>query len=426
MKYQSKKPALFPLAAATIMLLLLISTFSGGMLNLAKADSIIATIMSPAIEPSDMVFDPANGKLYELDISAFLSPNHITIIDGSTNKVSGDIPNIPHPNGIAFDSANRNLYVTDFGRVFVISGQTNKVIGTIPISGAHSGIAFDSANGNLYVANSGSNTVSVISGTTNTIVGSPIPVGNNPLAVAFDLANGNLYVANERSVTVSIISGQTNQVIQTLLLDPELGFPQAIAYDSINHNVYVGAANPGTVFVISTSPVLPPTISYAVVQTSILDATLHTNGVIQTDGSGGAFGYGIVTSAGFSAVIVATTHEGVRDSITQGTGAGPIWHNHFVRLAVIPTGPCGSSPQVTAITFQQPGQVFISDTNAVLLGIPSSFRGTDALTGQPLTLTPGHNVQNVVSFVLAPIFSGSTLRAVCVEHIIPAQHILKS
>jgi hypothetical protein len=41
-------------------------------------------------------------------------------------------------------------------------------------------------------------------------------------------------------------------------------------------------------------------------------------------------------------------------------------------------------------------------------------------------LTPGHNVQNVVSFILAPIFSGGTLKAVCVEHITPAQHILKS
>jgi hypothetical protein len=168
------------------------------------------------------------------------------------------------------------------------------------------------------------------------------------------------------------------------------------------------------------------TISIATVQTRLLDATLHTNGVIPTDGSGGAFGYGIITSAGLSAVIVATTHQGVRDSVTQGTGTGPIWHNHFVRLAVIPTGPCGSNPQVTAITFQQPGQVFISNTNAILLGIPSSFTGTDALTGKPLTLTPGHNVQNVVSFVLQPIIQGGALRAVCVEHITPAQHILKT
>jgi hypothetical protein len=168
------------------------------------------------------------------------------------------------------------------------------------------------------------------------------------------------------------------------------------------------------------------TISWAVINSALLDATLHTNGIIPTSGSGGAFGYGIVTTAGLSAVIVATTHEGVKDSTTQGTDSGPIWHNHFVSLAVIAGGPCGSNPQVTAITLQQPGQVFISNTNAILIGIPPSFTGTDALTGKPLTLSPGHNVQNVVSFVLQPIFQGSTLRAVCVDDITPAQHVLKS
>jgi hypothetical protein len=168
------------------------------------------------------------------------------------------------------------------------------------------------------------------------------------------------------------------------------------------------------------------TINTALVQTSVLNAILRTNGVIPTDGSGGAFGYGIITSAGLTAVIVATTHQGVRDSVTQGSSAGPIWHNHFVRLAVITSGPCASNPQVTAITFQQPGRLLVSGNHADLQGIPSSFTGTDALTGNPLTLTPGHNVQNVVSFVLAPIFSGGSLKAVCVEHITPAQHIIKN
>lgn len=168
------------------------------------------------------------------------------------------------------------------------------------------------------------------------------------------------------------------------------------------------------------------TIRFAVINSALLDATLNTNGIIPTHGSGGAFGYGLITTAGLNAVIVATTHEGVKDSTTQGTDAGPIWHNHFVRLAVIPSGPCGSNPQVTAITLQEPGQLFISNTNAILVRIPSSFTGTDALTGKPLTLTPGHNVQNVVSFVLQPIFQGSTLKAVCVDDIMPAQHILKS
>ena len=61
------------------------------------------------------------------------------------------------------------------------------------------GIAFDSANGNLYVTNFSDNTVSVISGQTNTVIGNPIPVGSRVhIGIAFDSDNGNLYVANER------------------------------------------------------------------------------------------------------------------------------------------------------------------------------------------------------------------------------------
>lgn len=78
-------------------------------------------------------------------------------------------------------------------------------------------IAFDSSNGNLYVTNQGDNTVSVISGRTNTIIGNPIPVGSAPLGIAFDSNNNNLYVVNsgENPGTISIISGKNNTVIGT-------------------------------------------------------------------------------------------------------------------------------------------------------------------------------------------------------------------
>jgi hypothetical protein len=159
-----------------------------------------------------------------------------------------------------------------------------------------------------------------------------------------------------------------------------------------------------------------------------LDAVLYTGGHIPKDGSGGAFGYGILTSAGDNAVIVATTHKGVKDSVAQGSDAGPIWHTHFVRLGVDPTSPCNSGtssnvPEVQAITFQEPGRVIVTGNTAIFNLIPSSFTGTDSFTGKLLRLTPGHNVQNVVSFVLQPIMKDTVLH-VCVTNISPAQQIV--
>lgn len=59
-----------------------------------------------------------------------------------------------------------------------------------------------------------------------------------------------------------------------------------------------------------------------------LDARVETAGEIPEDGSGGAFGYGILSNDG-DAVIVATTHGGVLDSEEQDDASDPIMHTHL-------------------------------------------------------------------------------------------------
>ena len=102
--------------------------------------------------------------------------------------------------------------------------------------------------------------------------------------------------------------------------------------------------------------------------------------------------------------MVSTTHKGVSDSEDQRNANDPKWHNHYVSLAVDPTGPCGSNKVVTSITFQSPGEVLVSKDKAIMSNLPAKFTGINALTGNPLTLNPGTNVQDVVSFKLQPIF----------------------
>jgi YVTN family beta-propeller protein len=91
-------------------------------------------------------------------------------------------------------------------RVTVISGKNNTVLGgPIHVGSYPTGIAFDSANGNLYVTNSGDNTVTAISSQNNNVIGT-MAVGKTPRGIAFDPANGNLYVTNFNDNTVSVIS----------------------------------------------------------------------------------------------------------------------------------------------------------------------------------------------------------------------------
>jgi len=161
-------------------------------------------------------------------------------------------------------------------------------------------------------------------------------------------------------------------------------------------------------------------IHKAVIQQSGLNAAIFTGGMVPKDGSGGAFGYGILTDQFPNAVIVSTTHEGVQDSVTQGRGSGPIWHNHFVKLGHVVGSPCGNNPEmveVLQITYQQPGRIAVEGNIVALQGVPPTLKGTDALHNMaPLVLSPGHKVTGVVSFTLDPKMQGGQPH-VCVENI---------
>lgn len=154
-----------------------------------------------------------------------------------------------------------------------------------------------------------------------------------------------------------------------------------------------------------------------------LQAVLQTHGHIPKDGTGGAFGYGILTEdGGFDAVMVSTTHAGVKDSIKQNNKNDPIWHNHYISLGT--NALCGSNPAVKDITYQSPGTIVVNKDRAVMANMPATFTGTDSFTGKKLTLSPGTDVDNVVSFKLDPKFDAGQLKAVCVTDIRDADKIV--
>ncbi len=71
----------------------------------------------------------------------------------------------------------------------------------------------------LLVVSNGGYTHLLASAETSPIT---IRVGNAPNGIAFDPLNGNLYVANFETGTVSVINGTTNSVIATVKLGPDL------------------------------------------------------------------------------------------------------------------------------------------------------------------------------------------------------------
>jgi len=166
-----KRRELMKILAVSIVLLFLVSGFSVmaygyGPVMSASPSSISGNISNTNITPFTQNSSQNNSGGY---VKYTLDLMNNTLINGNfVNTLNGK-----SPQGVAFDSANGYIYVTNFGSndVSVINGATNVVIASIDLANSiPTEVAFDSSNGYVYMTNDGSNDVSVINGATNTVI----------------------------------------------------------------------------------------------------------------------------------------------------------------------------------------------------------------------------------------------------------------
>jgi YVTN family beta-propeller protein len=156
------------------------------------------------------------------------------------------------PDGVAYDSGMGEIFVANFASntVSVISDSTNKVVATVTLGNGPDCVAYDSGKGEIFVTNYGSGTVSVISDSNNSIVAT-IAVGTTPTGVAYDSGKSEIFVANSGDgvgTTVSVISDDNNTVVATVNVGTE---PEGVAYDSGKDEIFVANTNSASVSVIS-------------------------------------------------------------------------------------------------------------------------------------------------------------------------------
>jgi YVTN family beta-propeller protein len=94
------------------------------------------------------------------------------------------------------------------GNVIIING-SYQVVSRVPVGKNPLDMTYSSANGAVYIANSGSNYVSVISGTKNEEI-NRIFVGEQPTGITYSHTNNQIYVANKNSSTLSVIDSTKN------------------------------------------------------------------------------------------------------------------------------------------------------------------------------------------------------------------------
>jgi len=237
--------------------LYLANTIGNSLILINGTTNTVVSNIKVGIFPGGVAFDPINDYLYVTDFNFSAWPsgdvntssNTVFVINGATNRIIANINVGLDPFGVAVDTSNGYVYVTNSGsnNVSVINGATNKVIANIAVGSYPWGIAYDPSNGYIYVTNWGSNSVSVINGETNTVVAN-IAVRSHPMVVAYDPSNGYIYVANLWSHSVSVINTANNNVIANISVGSD---PVGVAYDSSNGYVYVANFGSNSVSVIN-------------------------------------------------------------------------------------------------------------------------------------------------------------------------------
>ena len=265
--------------------------------SVISGTGVVATIASVGSGLDGIAFDSASGYLY---VSSERN-NELTVISGASNSVIGSVAVPGNPGGMAYDSGNGYLYEANIWQntVSVISsvlnmgslqaslrgaGEVGVASGpVIPVGTGPSAVTVATENGDLYVTNYGSNSVSVIAGTTD--VGT-VNVGVGPVALAYDSANGYVYVANAGSNSVSVISGTT--VVATIGVGTA---PDGVAYDNWSGDIYVSNGGSDSVSIISQG----------------------TNGVISTipvGSSPAGLAYTFGSPTGYNGVYIANSGSG--------------------------------------------------------------------------------------------------------------------
>lgn len=218
--------------------------------------------------PFGIAYDPSNGYLYALNYGSLQCAyrgnecGYVSVIDGSTNSIVANISSgFFSPQGIAYDSSNGLIYVANSysNNLSIINPSTNRVTGYVQVGCSSFSVYFEPNNGYLYVPilSCSYNTVLVVSGVSNTVVGNITGGLWNPDAFTYDSSNGYLYAANTacnngmgggECGNISVIDTSLNNVIDQI---GPLGSPRGIAFDPLNGYVYVASALSGSVTIIN-------------------------------------------------------------------------------------------------------------------------------------------------------------------------------
>lgn len=168
---------------------------------------------------------------------------HTMVVDGTTGKVIGDIPDTPRMHGIALAPKSNHGFTTNGGdsTVTMFDLKTLAVIKKIKVAtGGLDGIMYDDYSDRIILTNHSRpiGTAVAIDPKTGDITGTAELEDTGPEGAASD-GKGKLFVNNEGKSTIQVIDAKTMKVLSSWPLAPCEG-PTGIAYDRSTNRIFSG------------------------------------------------------------------------------------------------------------------------------------------------------------------------------------------
>ena len=182
-------------------------------------DSLEVTVPSGGTAAWGLAVDPNTNLVYVSNRDSGM----VTTLDGNrgyqvagsrTIWPCGGIGTGASPYGLAFNPLNSKLYIAcspsqNVNRAAVYRANADGMtsLAFLPIGDGGDdgggGVAVDDATSNVFFTNSAANTVSVISGTTDTVIAT-LPTGLSPFGAAVDSVMRRVFVVNRDSNDLSV------------------------------------------------------------------------------------------------------------------------------------------------------------------------------------------------------------------------------
>ncbi|MGA8536919.1 MAG: PKD domain-containing protein [Thermoplasmata archaeon] len=379
-----------------------------------STDSVSRTISlgSGAYDsPVGIAWDGANGFVY-----VRLTGDYVAVINGSSGNLVGSIEvgyaaSSPY---LFYDTLNHDIYVETFNStpvqhvlVLVINGSSPIISGPglfigqgIQLQPSAGAMALDPENGLIYAFSAGldqdwpNGNLSIINGSTNTLLPRSIPVPYWGPGAVYDTATGMMYWLGDWNLTV--VDPSDESVVATLGVGE---LPAAIAVDSDTGSLYVTNPNDNNITVIDGPS--PAIVSFtATPESVVLGSSTAFNVQVENIVGSASYAYsGLPTgchSANLSHLPCTATSVGsftVRVFVNDTAGNST---NATVRLTV--------NRYAIASFVASPPTVTVSSTTSFLVNITGARANlTYTYTGLP----SGCSSLNTSSLACTPTVAGA-------------------